>query len=132
MWAALSLAAAASLPAAGAASPEKEYQVQAIFEQMEADVLAFRDEMERVYAARCDTATLTECARGNYNDCSSTYPNQVCMEADELVLPTCGDGVDCNGEQIYTCTKFYVLRLSTLTTSAGCDLQGSGTKRRRP
>lgn len=101
------LVVAASLPAAGAASPEKEYQVQAIFEQMEADVLAFRDEMERVYAARCDTATLTECARGNYNDCSSTYPNQMCMEADELVLPTCGDGVDCNGEQ--TISHMHVL-----------------------
>lgn len=65
---------------------------------MESDTLAFRDELERVYSARCDTKTLTECAESNFNDCSSTFPGQQCMKADELVISTCGDGVSCNGE----------------------------------
>ena len=90
-----------------AASLEKENEVKAILEQMESDVLAFRDEMERVYSARCDPSMLRECSRNNYNDCSSVYPNQWCMEADELVLPTCGDGSTCNGKvHVKKPTKF--------------------------
>ena len=66
---------------------------------MEADVLSFRDEIERVYTSRCDAATLSACSKSNYNDCSSTYPNQQCMKANELVIESCGDGTACNGER---------------------------------
>ncbi|KAL9180726.1 hypothetical protein ACHAXT_011179 [Thalassiosira profunda] len=82
---------------AGAASAEAERQVEAILQRMETDVLAFRDEMERAYSLRCDAATLTECSESNFNDCSSTYPGQQCMQADELVISRCGDGTACNG-----------------------------------
>ena len=80
------------------ASTEKENEVKAIFEQLEKDVLAFRDEIERVYSLRCETSTLTQCAYSNYNDCTSVFPNQQCMKANELVISTCGDGQTCNGE----------------------------------
>lgn len=83
---------------ADAASLEKENEVKVILQQMESDVLAFRDEMERVYSARCDTSTLAECSRSNFNDCSSVYPKQECMKYDELIISSCGDGSSCNGE----------------------------------
>ena len=85
---------------ADAASPEKENQIKQILQQMESDVLAFRDAMEGYASSRCDAATLSECSQSNYNDCSSSYPNQVCMKADELVIEACGDGTACNGELI--------------------------------
>lgn len=88
--------AAASLPVADAASYDKENEVKFVLQRMESDVRDLRDEMERVYSSRCDTATLTQCSRSNYNDCSSTFPNQQCMKADELVISACGDGESCN------------------------------------
>ena len=88
-------------PFAHAASAEKENEVKAILQRMESDVLAFKDEIERAYEARCETKTLTDCINANFNDCSSTFPGQQCMEANELVVSACGDGVTCNGE----CTK---------------------------
>jgi len=84
------------MPFANAASADKEREVKSILQRMESDALAFRDEMERVYSARCETKTLTECSQSNYNDCSSTFPNQKCMKADELVISNCGDGESCN------------------------------------
>lgn len=81
---------------ARAASFEKENQVKAILQQMETDVLNFRDEIERVYSSRCDLTTLNQCSRSNYNDCSSIYPCQECMDASEMVYTACGDGVNCN------------------------------------
>ena len=83
---------------ANAASFDKENEFRSILQRMETDVLAFRDEMERVYSARCETKTLTECAETNFNDCSSTFPSQQCAKADELVFSACGDGETCNGE----------------------------------
>jgi len=98
------LSAASSLVApysllslADAASVEKENEVKTILQRMETDVLAFRDEIERVYGERCSTQTLNECANSNFYDCSSTFPSQQCMKADELVIAACGDGVECNG-----------------------------------
>ena len=83
---------------AKAASEKKENEVKSILEKMESDVRALRDELERVYASRCETKTLTECAESNFSDCSSTFPGQQCMEANELVMGRCGDGVSCNGK----------------------------------
>ena len=81
-----------------AASEEKENEVRDILQKMKSDALAFRDEIERVYSARCDTETLIQCEENNFNDCSSTFPGQVCMQANELVVTACGDGVTCNGK----------------------------------
>jgi len=76
---------------------EKEQQVKAVFEQMETDVLAFADEIERVYQNRCDIETLNQCGRSNFNDCTSTYPNQMCMDSSEMLVSACGSGSNgCN------------------------------------
>jgi hypothetical protein len=83
---------------ANAASTEKESEVESILQKLESDVRAFRDEIERVYGARCETETLTECYKSSFNACDSTFPNQQCLKADEFVMSTCGDGVGCNGE----------------------------------
>jgi len=79
-----------------AASADKENEVKSILQQMELDVLAFRDEIERAYSLRCETETLAECDQSNFNDCSSVFPNGQCMKAGELIISTCGDGVSCN------------------------------------
>ena len=75
---------------------DRTNEVEFILKKMESDVLMFRDEMERVYSDRCNTNTLTECARSNFNDCSSSFRNQICMDKDELIISQCGDGEDCN------------------------------------
>ena len=84
-----------------AASEEKENEVRDILQKMKSDALAFRDEIERVYSSRCDTETLIQCEQNNFNDCSSTFPKQVCMQANELVVTACGDGVTCNGKFVH-------------------------------
>ena len=81
-----------------ATTDAKENEVREILQRMESDALEFRDEIERMYRARCETKTLVDCGESNFNDCSSSFPGQVCMEANELVVMACGDGVSCNGE----------------------------------
>ncbi|KAL3826889.1 hypothetical protein ACHAXA_000857 [Cyclostephanos tholiformis] len=82
---------------ASMASTDKESEVESIFLKLESDVRTFRDEIERAYNARCETKTLAECHKGNFNDCFSMYPNQQCLKADEFALSTtCGVGVSCN------------------------------------
>lgn len=99
----ISLSAAALLAlaspqqySANAAIADKENEVESILNRMVSDALLFRDEIIRAYRLRCETETLTECARNNYNDCSSTFPNQQCMKKEELVVSACGDGESCN------------------------------------
>mmetsp|Transcript_28666 Transcript_28666/g.52977 ORF Transcript_28666/g.52977 Transcript_28666/m.52977 type:complete len:655 (+) Transcript_28666:127-2091(+) len=96
LLAASSLLAYSHRSLADAASDDKENEVKSILQRMETDVLAFRDEMERVYSARCETKTLTECAESNFNDCSSMFPSQQCAKADELIFSACRDGETCN------------------------------------
>ena len=75
----------------------KEDEVESILKRMSTEVLDFRDELERAYSSRCDTNTLTECTKSNYNDCTSSFlNNQQCMMSDELVISACGDGETCN------------------------------------
>lgn len=81
---------------ANAATFDKEQEVKTILERMSSDVLAFRDEIEAAYSQRCSTDMLSRCSRGNYNDCSSTFPNQMCMDPSELVMQQCGNGQSCN------------------------------------
>ena len=89
-------------PFATAASIESENKE--ILQRMELDVLSWRNELESVYSKRCETKTLVECGGSNFNDCSSTFPGQVCLKQDELVISECGDGQTCNGK----CTSIYI------------------------
>mmetsp|Transcript_11387 Transcript_11387/g.21552 ORF Transcript_11387/g.21552 Transcript_11387/m.21552 type:complete len:729 (+) Transcript_11387:264-2450(+) len=79
------------------ASFDKENEVKSILQRMENDALSFRDEIERVYASRCNVETLEECANANFYDCASTFSKEAeCMTKEELVISACGDGVSCN------------------------------------
>ena len=86
-----------------AATEVKENEVRNILQHMETDVVSLRNEIERVYQSRCDTDTLLTCNMANFNDCSSTFPGQVCMEVNELVVTACGDGISCNGKLLFVC-----------------------------
>lgn len=95
-------------------SSQNENEVKAILREMQADALAFRDEMERLAPSRCDGETLSNCARGNYNDCTSAYPGGRCVEPGELAVAACGgdDGASssasCSGE--FICTHAHVAK----------------------
>ncbi|KAL3788697.1 hypothetical protein ACHAW5_010560 [Stephanodiscus triporus] len=75
---------------------DKESEVESIFLKLESDARAFRDEIMQAYGARCEANTVEECYQGNFKDCDSKFPNQVCPRAEEFVVPDCGDGVSCN------------------------------------
>lgn len=87
----------AVLIAVDAATLEQEIEFKAVLERMESDVLALRDEIERVYQYRCDLSTLDDCGYNNYNDCSSTYPNEECIVQNDYALQ-CGGGKACTGK----------------------------------
>eukprot|EP00985_Skeletonema_marinoi_P003856 scaffold1678_cov123-Skeletonema_marinoi.AAC.4 len=74
------------------ARADKENEVKLILQRIEEDTLKLRDEIEIAYGERCNTETLSQCSRGSFNGCSSVFPNQQCMEADELVIEACGGG----------------------------------------
>lgn len=65
---------AAAMQLAIAGSEEAE----SILKKMESIARGLRDELESAYTARCETETLTECRRQNFNDCSSMFPDPVC------------------------------------------------------
>eukprot|EP00804_Cyclotella_cryptica_P019042 CCRYP_014462-RA/>CCRYP_014462-RA protein AED:0.00 eAED:0.00 QI:131/1/1/1/1/1/2/705/532 len=74
-----------------------QIELESILSEMEDSVLAFRDHIERVYQSRCDPAALAECAKGNFDDCSSIYPKSQCMDVSRLIDSACNnDGNNCN------------------------------------
>lgn len=81
------------------ASVEKANEVKSILDKMERDVVEFREVMRESHAKRCAAQTLSKCAGSNFYDCSSRFPNQLCVAADELVVSACLDsnGTACSG-----------------------------------
>ncbi len=98
------------IPRADSATREQEIEFKAVLERMESDVLALRDEIERVYQYRCDLSTLDECGYNNYNDCTSAYPNEECVVEDEFKI-NCGGDLACKGEpqKNYQMLTIYIL-----------------------
>ena len=79
------------------ARDDKENEVKAILQRIEQDTLDLRDEIERAYTERCTIDTLSRCKQSSFNGCSSVFPNQQCMSADELVIDACAAaGGSCN------------------------------------
>jgi hypothetical protein len=86
-----------SLSSFAQARTDKEIEVKRILEHIQKGTLKFRDEIERVYGERCSSRTLSQCSRSSFNGCSSVFPNQQCMDNDELVIEACGGGSgNCN------------------------------------
>mmetsp|Transcript_15592 Transcript_15592/g.30897 ORF Transcript_15592/g.30897 Transcript_15592/m.30897 type:complete len:723 (+) Transcript_15592:115-2283(+) len=86
------------------ATIEQENNFKNVLEKMESDVLALRDEIERVYQYRCNLSTLNSCGYSNYNDCTSSYPNEACVSEDEFVI-NCGEGMACKASWDITTSK---------------------------
>ena len=79
------------------ASNDKENEVKNILQRIEKDTLKLRDEIEIAYSKRCSIETLSQCSQSSFNGCSSVFPNQQCMEPNELVIEACaGGGGTCN------------------------------------
>ena len=102
------------------ASADKENEVKLILEHIEEETLKFRDEIERAYGERCNTETLSQCSKGNFNACSSVFPNQQCMKADELVIGECGGGGGGNCNALWDKTTSAV-RIPSAHLARGLD-----------
>lgn len=70
--------------------------------KMENDVVGLAREVEGLYEGRCDGSRLSECSKGNYDDCLSVYPSQTCPGGPDLHVPSCGDGETCSALYDFT------------------------------
>jgi hypothetical protein len=98
-----------------AATLEQIEDVETLLEEMEEKVIAFGVELENAFEKRCQTDTYDTCLYSNYYDCSSKYPKQECIKADQFDASDCEDGgsspisgdsgSSCNGEFVeHRCT----------------------------
>ena len=60
-------------------------------EKLEQDALELGRYIEELYATRCADIQLEQCAKGNYDDCLSLYPNQQCLSGANYAIPACGN-----------------------------------------
>lgn len=99
MWAAwLLLSSFHHNHVSAAANLEQIMDVIKNLTKMEEKVIAFGVELENAYKKRCETDTYNICLNNNYYDCSSKYPNQMCIK-DKFNTSDCEDGgIYCNGE----------------------------------
>jgi len=72
-----------------------EADFDALIASMEADTSELARQVEFLYQTRCSEASMEACARANYNECTSLYPNQTCPGGQDLNVAQCGDGVSC-------------------------------------
>ena len=80
----------------------EEADFEALVARLENDVLAYAREVETLYQNRCSAISLQECSQGNYDDCTSLFPNQICPGGEDLNVARCGDGVTCSALWDYT------------------------------
>ena len=118
MWAAgLLLASSFHHHYVSAATVEQIEAVETLLEQMEEKVIAFGVELENAYEKRCHIDTYDTCLNNNYYDCSSKYPNQVCIKVDKFNASNCGDGGSgpISGDGGSSCNGEFVERRSACT-----------------
>ncbi len=72
--------------------------------KMESMVLAYRDEIERLYLDRC--ASLATCQAENYDECKSALPNPTCSASSNFWTKTCGEG--CTGLEDLTTSNYRI------------------------
>ena len=66
-----------------------ESELNAMLSKIEDDVLEFATEMEALYNERCSVKTRDECAKSNYEECSTLFPDQTCISGSILERPEC-------------------------------------------
>jgi hypothetical protein len=77
------------------AAKATEADFDALIASMESDAIELARQVELLYQNRCNEVSLRQCARGNYDECTSLYPNQTCPGGQDLNVAQCGDGVSC-------------------------------------
>ena len=65
-------------------------------------VLLTAREVERLYATRCDEATIASCEAANYENCLSQFPNPQCLVGPNFKVDACGDGEICSSQWDFT------------------------------
>jgi hypothetical protein len=109
LWALLLVSSFHHYHVSAATTLEQIEAVETLLEEMESKVIAFGVELENAFEKRCETDTNVTCLYKNYYDCSSKYPNQECIKADQFNASDCEDGgsspinsgdggSSCNGE----------------------------------
>ncbi|EJK76792.1 hypothetical protein THAOC_01427 [Thalassiosira oceanica] len=78
------------------AQRSNEREARQVLQHFKEDVLTFRDEVERAYSRRCETATLHGCSRASLSSCSSSFSNGQCTTEEELSIPACDEGAYCS------------------------------------
>ena len=107
------------------ARTDKENEIRRILEHIQKGTLKFRDEIERVYGERCNADTLSQCSRSSFNGCSSVFPNQQCMENDELVIEACaGEPGEKNEKDYGVCNALWD-KTSSVVSIPSALAQGS-------
>ena len=117
MWAAgLLLASSFHHNHVSASTFEQRAAIETLL-QIEEKVIKFGVELENAYEKRCHIDTYDTCLNNNYYDCSSKYPNQVCMKADKFNTSNCGDGGSSpiSGDGGSSCNGEFVERRSACT-----------------
>lgn len=94
---------------------EKEFE--ALVSRLENDVITFARQVELLYQNRCSEVSLQECSQGNYDECSSLFPNQICPGGEDLNIAQCGDGISCSALWDYTISNVVIHK--DLTSSDG-------------
>jgi hypothetical protein len=90
-----------------------EARFDQVLAKLEGDVVEFARQVESYYANRCEEIELAQCSRGNYDECSSIYPNQECVGGDSYHIPECGDASPVGG-----CSGLYDFSASTVSLPA--------------
>ena len=79
-----------------------EAEFEDLVARLENDVIKLAREVERLHKNRCTEISLQKCSSGNYDECSSLYPNQVCPGGEDLNIELCGDGISCSAFYDYS------------------------------
>ena len=74
-----------------------ERKFNTLIEKLESDLLEFKEQIEDIYATRCENFQSNACYQGNYDECQTLYPNQQCLSGENYILPqVCGDPTSCS------------------------------------
>ena len=85
-----------------------EAEFEALVVRLENDVVTFARQVESLYLNRCNEISLEQCSKGNYDECSTLYPNQICPGGEELNIAQCGDGTRCSALWDYTISNVVI------------------------
>jgi hypothetical protein len=91
--------------------------LEAMFDKIEMDTRNFARYMETLIMTekKCSSATERACMFGNYDDCTSEYPEASCP-GNDYALPVCGDGKEGSCGALFDFTASTVRLAPTIET----------------